>query len=434
VRKRNLIVIVGIILAACILAYLAKPGFIGRETRAIRQAAGLQAGSASREAASSDPEKVQVQNDVSSEQPEEGDEEETPTVEIPQDKQQLIGVKTTEVQVMPLQKVVRTVGIVDYDEKRLATVNTKFEGWIERLYVDYTGQYVKKGQPLAEIYSPELLATQQEMLNVLKWKGQGGDHKDGTIGKMLARDSEAIVNAGRQRLRLWDISDSQITKIEETGKPIRSLVIYSPVNGFVVQKSALQGMRVMPGEKLFDLADLSTVWIMADVYESDLSVVRDGQTAAISLSYFPGKVFTSRINYVYPAISGETRTAKVRFTIPNPGLQLKPQMYTTAEIKIDLGRKLAVPSDSVIDTGVRQVVYVDKGDGEFEPKEVLTGIRTDGFVEVLKGLRAGQRVATAANFLIDSEAQLKGVKPLKLPGKAVKSGKQTVKKNSGNEP
>ena len=348
-------------------------------------------------------------------QPEVGNEqtaEEVPTVEIPVDKQQLIGVKVVEVALEPLQKTIRTVGRIEYDERRMSTVNMKFEGWIEKLHVDYTGRYVKKGEPLAEIYSPELIATQQELINLTKWTKQGKEVKDENISQMLLRDSETLVEAAKQRLRLWDISDAQIKKIQETGKPIRRLTLYSPVSGYVVQKMALQGMKVMPGEKLFDIVDLSSVWIIADIYENDISLVREGQIAVICLSYFPGKDFTAKIDYIYPALSGDTRTSKVRFTIPNPGGKLKPQMFTNVEIKIPIGKKLAVPDGAVLDTGQRQIVYVDKGDGNFEPREVMLGARAEGFREVLKGLKAGEKVATSATFLIDSEAQLKGVTPL----------------------
>jgi Cu(I)/Ag(I) efflux system membrane fusion protein len=338
--------------------------------------------------------------------------EEAPTVEVPAEKQQLIGVKTSEVAVRPLQKVIRTVGRVEYDERRLATVNTKFEGWIEKLYVDFAGRYVKKGDPLADVYSPELIATQQEFINVVRWARQGKDVKNDHIGRMLTRDADAIVDAARQRLRLWDITDSQIKKIEESEKPIRTLTLYSPVNGYVVQKMAIQGMRVMPGEKLFDIADLSTVWITSDIYEYELPLVKVGDTARLSLSYFPGKEFSSKIDYVYPTLAGDTRTAKARFTIPNPGMQLKPQMFTNVEIKIGLGKKLSIPDDSVIDTGTRQIVYVDKGEGNFEPREVMLGLRAEGYREVIMGLKAGEKVASSATFLIDSESQLKGVTPL----------------------
>ena len=334
---------------------------------------------------------------------------EVPSLQIPPEKQQLIGVKTVAVSLKPMEKVIRTVGRIEYDERRLATVNTKVEGWIERLYVDYTGKYVKKGGPLAEIYSPELFATQQEFINLVKWSKT--QNTEG-FGKMLAQDAQQILEAARERLRLWDITDSQIKKIEEGGKPIRTLTIYSPVSGYIVQKMALQGMRVMPGEKLFDVADLSTVLVIADIYEYELPLIKMGDTAKINLSYFPGKEFFSTIDLIYPTLSEETRTTKVRFTIPNPDGALKPNMYTDVQVKIDLGTKLAIPAEAVIDTGERHVVYVDKGGGNFEPREVALGLKGDGMVEVIRGLNAGERVASAANFLIDSEAKLKGVVPL----------------------
>ncbi len=342
------------------------------------------------------------------------EQEEPPVVEIPTDKQQLIGVKTVKAALRPMEKVIRTVGRVEYDERRLATANTKVEGWIEKLYVDYTGRYVQKGEPLAEIYSPELLATQQEYVNTRRWANQGKAVKDEGMAMLLAKDAETILEAARKRLRLWDISEAQINQLEKTGQPVRTLTIYSPVSGYVIQKIAVQGMRVMPGEKLFDVADLSTVWIVSDIYEYELPLIKVGQRARISLSYFPGKDFFSRVDYVYPALAGETRTAKARFTIPNPGGDLKPQMFTNVEIRINLGSRLAVPADAVIDTGVRQIIYVDKGEGNFEPREVLPGLRTEDWVEIVRGLKAGEKVAAAANFLIDSEAQLKGVAPLPL--------------------
>jgi Cu(I)/Ag(I) efflux system membrane fusion protein len=311
-----------------------------------------------------------------------------------------------------MEKVIRTVGRIEYDERRLATVNTKVEGWIERLYVDYTGKYVKKGEPLVEIYSPELFSTQQEFISLVKWSNTQSTEN---FGKMLFQDAQQILDAARERLRLWDITDYQIKKIEKTGKPMKTLTLYSPVSGYVVQKIALQGMRVMPGEKLFDLADLSTVWVIADIYEYELPLIKMGDTAKINLSYFPGKEFLATIDFIYPTLSETTRTTKVRFTISNLDSSLKPNMYTDVQVKIDLGKKLTIPAEAVIDTGERQVVYVDKGDGNFEPREVALGVRGEGMVEVLRGLNEGERVASAANFLIDSEAKLKGVTPLKGP-------------------
>lgn len=339
--------------------------------------------------------------------------EEAPSIEITPEQQQMIGVKTVEASIKPLQKIVRTVGRVEYDEQKVFTVNTKIEGWIEKLYINYTGKYVNKGEPLAEIYSPELIATQQEYLNALKWRSNSElKTQNSELGRALSQDFERLLEAARQRLSLWDINDSQIKKIEETGKPVRTLTIYSPVSGYVIQKMALQGIKVMPGEKLFDVVDLSSVWIISDIYEYELPFIREGQAAKISLSYFPGKEFSSRIDYIYPSLSGETRTAKVRFTIPNYKGALKPQMFTNVEVKIDLGKRLAIPDSAIIDTGTRQVVYVDKGDGRFEPREVLSGVKAEGLREVIKGVKAGEKVAASATFLIDSEAQLKNVTPL----------------------
>ena len=340
--------------------------------------------------------------------------EEAPTVEIPEDKQKLIGIKTVKASVKAMNRLIRTVGRIEYDERKLATVNTKVEGWIEKLHVDYTGRYVKRGEPLAEIYSPELVATQQEFINTLRWANQSKEVKDERTAMLLTKDAQAILEASKARLRLWDIRDEQIATIERSGKPLRTLTVYSPVSGFVVQKMALQGMRVMPGEKLFDVADLSTLWVMADIYEYELPFIKVGQTARIGLSYFPGREFSSRIDYVYPALAGDTRTAKVRFTIPNPEGVLKPQMFTNVEIRINLGNRLGIPAEAVIDTGVRQIVYVDKGEGNFEPREVMLGLRTEDTVEIIRGIRAGEKVAASANFLIDSEAQLKGVAPLPM--------------------
>ena len=337
---------------------------------------------------------------------------ETPTVEIPTDLQPVIGMKMAAVAVRPLRRTIRTVGRVDYDERRLRTVNTKIEGWIERLYVDYTGRTVKKGEPLADLYSPELLATQREYIQLLKWSREPKSDAPSFTDKMVLRDASNLVAAARERLKLWDISEEQIRKIEETGEPVRTLTLYSPVDGQVVQKMAVQGMRVMAGEKLFDVADLSSLWVIADIYETDLSLIRPGQEAVIVFTNYPGREYRSRLDFVYPSLAADTRTAKVRFIIANPGDQLKLQMFTDVEIRIDLGRKLTVPDDAVIDTGVRQIVYVDKGEGNFEPREVMLGARIEGLREVLRGLKPGEKVAASAAFLVDSEAQLRGVKPL----------------------
>ena len=339
--------------------------------------------------------------------------EEPLTIEIPEAGQRFIGVKTTMAAEKDLNRTIRTVGRVEYDERKIATVNTKIEGWIENLRVDYTGRYVKKGEVLAEIYSPELVAGQQEYLNILKWSRPGaapaGAEEPSALNRMLAQDAEAMRQAARQRLRFWDISEAQIRKIEETGSPLRTLSLFSPVSGYVVQKLAVQGMKVQPGEKLFDLVDISTVWVVSDIYEHELALVRIGQPAEITLDSLPGKIFVATIEYVSPLLAGETRTAKIRFTLDNQAGDLKPQMFAKVAVKVDLGRRLVVPEDAVINTGVRQLVYVDKGDGYFEPREVGVGAKVEGMAEILSGLQAGEKVASAATFLIDSEARLKGV-------------------------
>ncbi len=335
---------------------------------------------------------------------------EAPTVEIPLDKQKMMGVKTVTVALRRIGKTIRTVGRVEYDERKLATVNIKYEAWIEKLHADYTGMHVKKGEPLAEVYSPELLATQQEFLNTLRWAKSSGEAKEGAVSGMLTRDAGAIIAAARQRLRLWDITDEQVKLIEETGATVRTVTLVSPLDGTVVQKNAIQGMRVMPGEKLFDIADLSSVWITADLYEQDLALITPGETALINLSVLPGKELSAKIEFVYPALTGEARTVKVRMTVPNPGGRLKPQMFANVDITVGMGNRLAVPDDAVLDTGTRQIVYVDKGEGYFEPRDVKLGMRADGFREVLSGLKSGEKVARSATFLIDSEAQLKGVR------------------------
>jgi Cu(I)/Ag(I) efflux system membrane fusion protein len=352
-------------------------------------------------------------------QPEMQPAKDVPQVEISTEQQQMIGAKTVKVTLRPLQKVIRTVGRLEADEQRLATVNAKIEGWIEKLYVEVTGSYVKKGDPLAEIYSPELLATQQEYLTALKWVKQTDQaRKDKNksssteVSRMLADDAAATLAAAKQRLLLWDISSAQIKTIEESGKPIRTLTLYSPVNGFITQKMAVSGMKIMPGEKLFDIADLSVIWVIADIYESELPLIKVGDEVQLTLAYLPGKVLNSRIDYIYPTITADTRTVKVRLKLANPDYKLKPQMFANVEIKINTGKKLMIPESAVIDTGEGMVAYVDLGNGSFEPREIKTGLRMDGSIEVLRGLKEGEKVVSSANFLIDSEAQLKGIKPL----------------------
>ena len=344
-----------------------------------------------------------------------------PLIDVSPEQQKKIGMKTVIVDTRPMQRVIRTVGRLEASERNLATVNAKIEGWIEKLHVETTGAYVRKGDPLVEIYSPELVATQQEFLLAVQWAKQSTKRKSGDGGaepseleRMMVRDAQATLDAARQRLLLWDISQAQINRIEQTGKVVRTLTLYSPVNGYVTQKMAVAGMRVMPGEKLYDVANLSALWVIADIYEYELSLIKKGDAATITLAYLPGRDFPSNIDYIYPEIAPQTRTARIRLALANPGGALKPQMFANVEIKVNLGHRLTLPESAVINTGRGMVVYVDMGDGAFEPREIRTGLRAGGYIEVLRGLKKGDKVVSSANFLIDSEAQLKGVRPLPL--------------------
>jgi Cu(I)/Ag(I) efflux system membrane fusion protein len=325
------------------------------------------------------------------------------TVQISPERQQLIGVKIGMVEMKPLEKVIRTVGRVDYDEKRLATISPKIGGWIEDLYVDFTGKFVQQGEPLLTIYSPELVSTQEEYLLALRAK------KDLVKSPFseVAGSGNSLAESARRRLKLWDISDDQIKALEDSGQPRKTLTLYSPFSGIVLEKVAYRGMNVMPGIALYKLADLSVVWLYADIYEYELPLIRLGEQASIQLSYLPGENFTGKAIYIYPSLNPETRTAKVRFEFPNPHGKLKPEMYANVEIRIQLGRKLAVPEGAIIDTGIRQLAIIDKGNGYFEPREVKVGAKVDNYYEVIKGLKAGEKVVTSANFLIDSESKLK---------------------------
>ncbi len=325
------------------------------------------------------------------------------TVQISPERQQLIGVKIGTVEIKPLEKVIRTVGRVDYDEKRLTTISPKIGGWIEDLFVDFTGRFVQQGEPLLTLYSPELVSTQEEYLLALRAKKELVKSPFPEV----AGSGSSLAESARRRLKLWDINDDQIKALEESGQPRKTLTLYSPFSGIVLEKVAYKGMNVMPGMALFKLADLSIVWLYADIYEYELPFIRLGQQASIQLSYLQGENFTGKAIYIYPSLNPETRTAKVRFEIPNPHGKLKPEMYANVEIKVHLGSKLAVPEGAIIDTGIRQLAIIDKGSGYFEPREVKVGAKVDNYYEVIRGLKAGERVVTSANFLIDSESKLK---------------------------
>jgi Cu(I)/Ag(I) efflux system membrane fusion protein len=324
-------------------------------------------------------------------------------VQISPERQQLIGVRFGSVEKRSLTKVIRTVGRIDYDEKRIGIVSPKISGWIEQLYVDFTGRFVRKGEPLLTIYSPELVSTQEEYLLALKARQDWSKSPFSEV----TEGGNLLAESARRRLKLWDISDAQIQALEESREPKKTLTLYSPFTGHVLEKMVNKGQFVDAGMALFKIADLSVVWLIADIYESELSAIRVGQPAAIQMPYYPGETFTGKAIYIYPYMDAQTRTAKVRYEFANPHGKLKPEMFADVEITVPLGDRLAVPEGAVIDTGVRKVVIVDRGSGYFEPREVRLGARASDLFEVLDGLKAGERVVTSANFLIDSESKLK---------------------------
>ena len=324
------------------------------------------------------------------------------TAMVSPDKQQLMGVRIATVERKPLVRTVRTVGTITYDETRVAHVHSKVEGWIDKLYVNYTGELVRKGQPLFTLYSPDLLATQQEYLLALKAK----ERLSGSSIPEVKAGAVSLVDASKGRLALWDISENQIRELEEKGQAQRTLTLYAPNSGFVIKKDINQGMRIMPDKELYTITDLSNVWVNVDIYESEIPFVRPGQSASVTLSYDPATSFNGKVSYIYPYVDEKTRTVKARLDVPNPGFKLKPDMYVNAEIKIDAGRHLAVPEEAVLDSGMRKIVFLDKGNGHFEAKEVKLGAKLDGAYQVLSGLNEGEKIAASSAFLLDSESRL----------------------------
>ena len=318
-------------------------------------------------------------------------------------KQQMIGVTYGEVAYKPVSKTLRAVARLAYDETRIVRIHTKIDGWIENVYVDFTGKEVKKGQPLISVYSPDLVQTQQEYLLAIKGRNELSE----SPFPNAVTGSESLLEAARRRLELWDISEAQIKEIEKRGTPTRALTLYAPTDGFVLARNAYLKQRVTPDAELYTIADLSTVWAIADVYEYEAPEIKVGQMATMTLSYYPGRTFRGKIAYIYPQVDPTTRTLKVRVEFPNPGFLLKPDMYANVDLRVDYGRNLVVPQEAVLDSGSEKTVFVSHEGGYFEARKVQLGAKVDDTFIVLGGLKAGERIVTSANFLIDSESKLK---------------------------
>ncbi|MBI5438145.1 MAG: efflux RND transporter periplasmic adaptor subunit [Nitrosomonadales bacterium] len=327
-------------------------------------------------------------------------------VSISVEKVQKLGVKTEHVGKRALDKTIRVVGKVEVNERHIHNIAPKFEGWIEKLHVKTTGEPVKKGQALFDVYSPELVSAQREyaiaMQGVAALKDADGDTR---------QSMQKLAEASLQRLKNWDISEQQVKELTESGTTRRSLTFnafHTPVNGIVLEKKAFEGMRFMPGEMLYQIADLSSVWVMADVFEQDIAMVKTGAKARVKINAYPDKEFEGAITYIYPTLKPETRTVTVRLEIANSQGLLKPAMFAQVEIPVTgKGKVLTVPTSAVIDSGTRQIVLVQLGEGRFEPREISLGNRSDNYVEVLEGVAEGERVVVSANFLIDAESNLK---------------------------
>jgi Cu(I)/Ag(I) efflux system membrane fusion protein len=313
---------------------------------------------------------------------------------------QTIGVRTGAVERRPLQLEVRAVGKVTYDETRLSEVSVKYAGWIGRLDVDSPGQQVRKGQTLFTLYSPELYAAQQELLTALASQraAEGGSAPD---------RADYLVRASRERLRLWELTPGQIDRLATTGQAVERLPIVSPASGHVVEKNVVAGSAVEPGMRLYRIAGLDRVWVEAEVYESELPLVEEGQPAVVTLPSMPGTELRGEVAFVYPYLDGAARTGKVRVELANPGLKLKPDMFANVLLTRDLGERLAVPEGAVLYAGPKSYVFLDLGEGRLRPQRVETGREVDGWVEVLSGLSEGDVIVTSGNFLIAAESRLK---------------------------
>lgn len=342
-------------------------------------------------------------------------EDNKPSVSVSTATLQKLGVKLAKVQFADTAKTLRLPGIVSVDETTNFSINTKFGGWIERLYLDYKGKTVRKGALVAQIYSPDMVAAQEEYLSFLKQsRAEHFDNGADGYGKMFAVDTRSLVQSARQRLKYWDLTEGQIRRLERTGIVQRTVPVYSPASGYVLTKNVTAGMKVEPGMEMLSLAGTDHLWIIADVYQEELKNIKIGSTARVTLTGVPDTEFNLKADFIYPEMSARTRTLKVRFLVNNKKDILKPSMYTEINLNVKSGKALSVPEDAVIDDGKRKVVYVSLGGGKFEPREIITGVKFNGNYQVRAGLKNGDIVARGANFMLDSEAQLKGVKPLKV--------------------
>jgi len=318
-------------------------------------------------------------------------------------KQQMMGLRTIAVKKAPFETSIRTTGRIAADERRVHHVHTRYEGYVEHVTADFTGKFVTKGEVLALIYSPELYATQQEYLLALRAARSLGPSGVPSV----AQGGHDLLAAARQRLVLWEITPADIAEIEKQGEPIRAMPVYAPISGYVTGRTAYHGMKVTPADTLFDILDLSGVWVLADVYEYELPRLSLGEKATMTLSYWPGRSWEGTVTYVYPSVDEKTRTVKVRAEFGNPKGELKPEMFADVTIHGRPREALQVPDDAVLESGTRNIVFISEGEGRFVPREVSVGDHGGGVVVIRGGLKEGEVIVRGANFLVDSESRLK---------------------------
>ena len=323
-------------------------------------------------------------------------------IQLTPQRMQSIGIVLGKVESKPVNSELRFYGNVQVDERRQAYVQTRFAGWIRKVYADATGNFIGKGQPLFTIYSPDLVATQQEYL--LAKKNSESLQRSTVNG--VASGASSLFSAAKERLLQWEVSPGEIEKLDQGGKAITDLTIYSPVSGYITDKKALPNMYVQPETMLYTVADLSDVWVLAQVSQSDAGKIKPGDIAEVTVDAYPGRVFNGRVEYILPQLDMNTRTLPVRLVFPNPGLKLRPGMYTNVRVKLPLGRQLVVPASAAFHSGTRNLVFVYKGEGNIEPREVEFGPQIGDQIVVSRGVKAEEQIVTSANFLIDSEAQL----------------------------
>jgi RND family efflux transporter MFP subunit len=341
-------------------------------------------------------------NEVAPSMPEQKMETQLVPVQLTPERMQSIGVQTGTVEYKQLRDDIRATGTVDINERLLSYVQVRFPGYIRKVFANATYQYVHMGVPLFTVYSPDLVATQQEYLLARQnQKTLSASTVDG-----VASGAASLSSAAEQRLEQWEVPQSELQKLKDTGKPIIDLTINSPVSGYITEYNALPNMYVEPSTKLYTVADLSRVWVYAQVFQDDVGRIRPGDTAQITVDSYPGRIFTGQIEEILPQVDTTTRTVRVRIEIANPGLKLKPGMFVNVDVKASLARQLIVPASAVFQTGTRQLVFLNHGNGSLEPKEITVGSRVGDDFIVLKGLEAHQSIVTSANFLIDSESQL----------------------------